>query len=83
MEMTTQAEVEHGQKYFVNVEGAEHPWENNSITTAEIRSLGDLPSDQAVIQEFPDGTERTLAENEVIELKPGHRYGRAPRYRRG
>jgi hypothetical protein len=72
-----------GPKYFVNVEGTEYPWERNTITTAEIRTLGNLPSDQPVIQEMPDGTERTLAEKERIELQPGHRYGRAPRYKRG
>ena len=72
-----------GPKYFVNVEGTEHPWERDTITTAEIRTLGNLPVDQPVIQEMPDGTERTLAEDARIELQPGHRYGRAPRYKRG
>ena len=72
-----------GKKYYVTIEGKEYPWMKQTIATPEIRSLGNLPSDLPVVEEFPDGTERTLAENEVIELKPGHGYGRAPKFKRG
>ena len=72
-----------GQKYFVNVEGTEYSWSKNTITTAEIRQLGSLPADQPIVEETPDGIERQLTETEVLELKPGHRYGRAPKYKRG
>ncbi len=72
-----------GPKYFVNVEGTEYPWDRDTITVPEIRQLGNLPSDLPVVEEHPDGTERQLAETEIIELKPGHRYGRAPKYKRG
>jgi len=72
-----------GKRYYINIEGTEYPWEKNTATTAEIRSIGMLPADLPVVEEFPDGTERTLTENEVIELKPGHRYGRAPKFKRG
>jgi hypothetical protein len=72
-----------GKKYYVNIEGTEYPWENSTITTAEIRRLGNLPAELPVVEEFPDGTERTLAEGETLELKPGHRYGRAPKFKRG
>jgi hypothetical protein len=76
-------EHEGGKKYFVNIEGTEYPWERDTITTAEIRTLGNLPANLPVVEEFPDGTERTLAENETVELKPGHRYGRASKFKRG
>lgn len=72
-----------GKKFFVNIEGTEYPWEKETITTQEIRTLGNLPQNLPVVEELPDGTEQTLGENEVIELKPGHRFGRAPRYKRG
>ena len=72
-----------GKKYYVNIEGEEYPWDKDTITTSEIRALGNLPADLPVVEELPDGTERTLAEDETIELKPGHRYGRAPKYKRG
>ncbi len=72
-----------GQKYYINIEGTEYEWDHNEITVAEIRQLGSLPLDQPVIEESPDGVEHQLNENEPIELKPGHRYGRAPKYKRG
>jgi hypothetical protein len=73
------------KKFFVNVEGKEYPWNSETITVAEIRALPDLdiPLDQQIVEEFPDGSEKTLSNSDVITLKPGHRYGRAPRYKRG
>ncbi len=76
-------EHEGGKKLYVNIEGREYPWERDTITAAEIRTLGNLPANLPVVEEFPDGTERTLGENETVELKPGHRYGRAPKFKRG
>lgn len=81
-QLQTHSEQE-GKKFFINIEGTEYPWHKETITTQEIRSLGNLPSDMPVIQESPDGTERTLEEGETITLKPGHRHGRASKYRRG
>ena len=72
-----------GQKFFVNIEGHEYSWDKPTITVPEIRRLGNLPADQPVICEDEDGRERTLAENETITIKPGHRHGRAPKYKRG
>ncbi|MFH1882187.1 MAG: multiubiquitin domain-containing protein [Planctomycetota bacterium] len=72
-----------GKKYFVNIEGTEYPWDKETITVAEIRALGNLPQNLPVVEEFPDGTERTLAEGEAVQLKPGHRFGRAPKFKRG
>ena len=74
-----------GEKFFVNVEGTEYSWDSESITVAEIRRLPDpdLPPDQQIVEEFPDGSEKTLNNTDVITLKPGHRYGRAPKYKRG
>lgn len=71
------------KKYYVNIEGTEYDWDKSTITVAEIRALGSLPSNLPVVEEDPDGTERTLGEDEVVELKPGHRYGRAPKFKRG
>lgn len=70
-------------KYFINIEGTEYEWSVDSITTEQIRELGKLPADQPVVEEDKDGTERTLSPGETILLKPGHRFGRAPRYKRG
>lgn len=83
MSSATNTEQATGKKYFINIEGSEYEWPKDTITVPDIRKLGNLPADVPVIEEFPDGTERQLRENDVIELKPGHRYGRAPKYKRG
>ncbi len=72
-----------GKKFFVNIEGREYSWDTETITVPEIRHLGNIPADQQIVEESPDGTERTLSENELVTIKPGHRHGRAPKYRRG
>ena len=82
--LTEHQQPEHAdKKFFVNIEGREYPWEKPMITVPEIRQLGNLPADQPVICEDEEGRERTLAENETITIKPGHRHGRAPKYKRG
>ncbi len=72
-----------GQKFYLNIEGKEYEWDKATITVPEIRQLGGIPTDQNIVVEDPEGRERTLTETEVIELKPGHRVGRAPKYKRG
>jgi hypothetical protein len=72
-----------GKKFFVNIEGHEYEWDQPTINVTQIRTLGSLPADQPVVCEDEEGRERTLAENEVIAIKPGHRHGRAPKYKRG
>lgn len=72
-----------GKKFYVNVEGNEYEWERETIMVQEIRQLGDIPDDQGVISEDPDGNERTLDEHEVVTIQPGHRHGRSAKYKRG
>jgi len=72
-----------GPKYFVEIEGTEYEWHKETITVPEIRQLGNLPQDLPVIEVDPDNNERTLAEDEVVTLKPGHRFGKKVRYKRG
>ena len=72
-----------GPKYFVEIEGTEYPWDKNTITVSEIRTLGNLSSDQPVIEVDPENNERQLTEDETITLKPGHRFGKKVNYKRG
>jgi hypothetical protein len=70
-------------RYCINIEGKEYDWNEATITTAQIRTLGSLPADQQVVCEDADGRERTLREDEVVTLDPCCRFGRAPKYKRG
>jgi hypothetical protein len=67
----------------VNIEGQQHKWTQPSISMLALRDLGKIPADQAVVCEDAEGWERTLKEDEVVTIKRGHRFGRAPIYKRG
>lgn len=82
--MTSSPTVQAGPKYEVNVEGTIKPWDKSTITVPEIRQLGGFPSDQPVLEvNLTDNTERTLAEDEIVELKPGHGFAKKVGFRRG
>jgi hypothetical protein len=72
-----------GKHYYANIEGKEYPWDRETITVGDIRILGKLPAGLAVVEEAPGGKERTLSDYEIVVLKPEHRYGRAPKFKRG
>lgn len=81
--MAEQRQEKSEKKYYVDIEGKEYPWDKETATVAEIRVLGNLPRGLPVVEEFPNGTERTLKDFDIVPLKPGHRYGRAPKFKRG
>jgi predicted molibdopterin-dependent oxidoreductase YjgC len=73
-----------GPTFEINIEGRVYEWHERTITTAQIRELGGLPADQPVIEiNFQDNTERTLAEGDVVEVKPGHGFGKKIGFKRG
>ena len=76
-------EQSQGPKYLVEIEGTEYPWSKETITVPEIRQLGNLPQNVPVIEVDPDNNERTLSEDAVVTLKPGHRFGKKVRFKRG
>jgi len=82
-EQIDRAEADHGKTYFVDIEGTEHPWDRPTITTEEIARLGGWDPAQGVIEIDKDNNEHTLRPGEVVELKPGHGFGKKIRFRRG
>jgi len=81
--MTRELQEKTEKKYYANVEGTEYLWDKETITVGEIRALRNLPRGLPIVEEFPNGTEKTLGEGAIVLLKPGHRYGRAPKFKRG
>lgn len=81
--MARESQEKPAKKYCANIEGVEYPWPKETISVRELRQLGNLPSELAIVEEFPNGKEKTLAANDIVQLKPGHRYGRAPKFKRG
>jgi hypothetical protein len=77
---------EHGQgpKYTVNIDDTDHEWHQSTITVPEIRTLGGIPEGTEVLEVNLDrNEERTLHEDEVVTLKPGHGFGKKIKFKRG
>lgn len=71
-------------KYEINIEGHLYPWERQEITVPELRTLGNLPTDQPVLEvDQKTNREETLPEDAVITLKPGQAFGRKVQFKRG
>lgn len=63
-----QEKPDHAPKYVLDIEGRDVPWDQDTITTEQIASLGGWEMSQGVVEIDKDNNERTLAPLEVIEL---------------
>jgi hypothetical protein len=82
--MSEQAKPSKGPRYLVNIEGVEFPWDEDTITVPEIRQLGNLSATDPVIEvDLQDNTERTLSEDDVVEIRPGKGFGKKVKFQRG
>ena len=71
-------------KYLLDVDGTEYPWNEDTVTAAQIRELAGIPDDQPIQEiDLKDNTERTLSETDVITLKPGQGFSKKVRFQRG
>jgi len=74
----------HGPKFEVNIEGAVHEWGQDTISVPQIRELGSLPGDLSVVEvDLESNEEITLADDAVVQLKPGKGFGRKVSFKRG
>lgn len=78
-----QPEAEAGPFYAFEVEGVEYRHDEPEITGGQIMDLADIPRSDGLVQILDDGTQKTVAEDEVIELEPGRRFKKRPRFKRG
>ncbi len=72
-----------GKFYIFFVDTKEFHVEQATITGGEIMDLAGIPRDVGLILVQEDGTQVQVGPDEVIELKPGRRFKRAPRFVRG
>jgi len=71
-------------KYKVDIEGHVYEWDGDTIKVAELRQLAGFTADQQMIEvDLKDNSERVLAEDESIELKPGKGFAKKVSFKRG
>lgn len=73
-----------GPKYFINIEGQQYPWEDDTITYEEIINTGGWdPSQGAIVIDLKTNEERTLKPGDIVEIKPGMGFAKKVRFKRG
>ena len=69
--------------YTFFVDGVEFHSEKPALTGLEIMTIAGIPPATGLLLIQEDGTQVQVAPNEIIELKPGRRFKKAPRFVRG
>jgi hypothetical protein len=78
------AELVKHPKYFLNIEGRDVEWDADTITVPEIRELAGWDPGQEVVEvDLENNTERTLPEDTIVKLKPGHGFAKKVKFQRG
>lgn len=72
-----------GKFYTLFIDDKEYHVEKSELTGAEIMDLGGIPYELGLLLILEDGTQVQVREDEVMELKPGRRFKKAPRFVRG
>lgn len=78
-----ETQLQQGPKFFLNIEGEQIPWDEDTITTEQIAELGGWDPALGVIEVDKDNNQRTLAPGEVVEIKPGQGFGKKHIFKRG
>ena len=65
------------------VDDREFHIDRETITGGEIMDMAGIPRDAGLILILEDDTQRAVAAEEIVELKPGRRFKKAPRFKRG
>jgi hypothetical protein len=72
-----------GKFYTLFIDGNEYHVDKPELMGAEIMDLGSIPHEFGLILIEEDGAQVQIQEDEVVELKPGRRFKKAPRFIRG
>lgn len=71
--------------YYIDLEGVGiKEWHSDTITLPQIRGLAGWDASQPVLEvNLEDNTEVTLAEDAVVQLKPGQGFAKKVKFKRG
>ncbi len=72
-----------GKFFTFFVDGTEFQVDEPKITGAEIMELAGIPLEVGLLLCLDDGTQEQVQPDEVVELKPGRRFRKAPQFKRG
>ena len=82
-EVDSQTPDRGGPLYTFFVDDREFRVGEPTVTGGEIMDLAGIPRNVGLILILEDGTQQPIAMDQVVELKPGRRFKKAPRFKRG
>ncbi len=74
---------EGGKFYTLFIDGKEYHVNEPELTGGQIMDLGGIPRDQGLLLVHEDGSQEQVGADQIIELEPGRRFKKAPRFVRG
>lgn len=74
---------EHGKFFTVFVDDIEYHFDHSPVTGGEIMDAAGIPHDVGLVLLHEDGTQERIGVDEEVDLKPGRRFKKAPRFKRG
>lgn len=77
------AQAENGKFYTVFVDDVEYHFDHSPVTGGEIMDAAGIPYSVGLYLIEDDGTQQRVEADEEVELKPGRRFKKAPRFKRG
>lgn len=83
MQATEHTKKRRGKFYTLFVDNVEYRVDKANLTGAEIMDLAGIPKEVGLILIEEDGTQVQVRPDDVVELKPGRRFKKAPRFIRG
>lgn len=73
-----------GRKYFIDVEGVEYEWDAGTISVPQLRALAGIPAGTEMLEvNLKTNEETPISEGAIVELKPGHGFGKKIKFKRG
>ena len=80
---STKVDSKGGPFYTVFVDDVEYRFDHTPVTGGEIMDAAGIPYDVGLLLIDEDGTQEPVGVEEEVDLKPGRRFKKAPRFKRG
>lgn len=74
---------EGGPFYTVFVDDVEFRFDHTPVTGGEIMDIAGIAHEVGLLVIHEDGTQEQIAVDQAIDLMPGRRFKKAPRFKRG
>lgn len=80
---SSEEKTREGPFYTVFVDDVEYRFDHTPVTGGEIMDAADIPHEVGLLLILEDGSQVQVGVDEEIDLKPGRRFKKAPRFKRG